>query len=78
MMNNNNKIDEIKKVLERIRAEKYSDVPADIVEKIVDVQVNHNEDSEYTEAYNEIKSIVNNDLFAQLLPLCDVGNYYGT
>ena len=62
MMNNNNKIDEIKKVLERIRAEKYSDVPADIVEKIVDVQVNHNEDSEYTEAYHETKSIVNNYL----------------
>ena len=39
MMNNNNKIDEIKKVRERIRAEKYSDVPASIVEKIVDVQV---------------------------------------
>ena len=62
MMNNNNKIDEIKKVLERIRAEKYSDIPASIVEKIVDVQVNQNEDSEHTEAYNEIKSIVNNYL----------------
>ena len=62
MMNNNNKINEIKKVLERIRAEKYPDVPASIVEKIVDVQVNHNEDSEHTEAYNEIKSIVNNYL----------------
>ena len=49
MMNNNNKIDEIKKVLERIRAEKYSAVPASIVEKIVDVQVNHNEDSEHSE-----------------------------
>ena len=61
-MNNNNKIEEIKKVLEDIRVKKYPEIPSDLVNKIMDVQVNHNEDSEHIEAYNETRSIVNNFL----------------
>lgn len=61
-MNNNNKIDEIKKVLEEIRTKKYPNIPSEVVSEIMDVQVNHNEDSEHIEAYNETKSIVNNFL----------------
>lgn len=62
VMNNNNKIEEIKKVLEDIRVKKYPEIPSDLVNKIMDVQVNHNEDSEHIEAYNETRSIVNNFL----------------
>jgi len=57
-MKNDNSISKLKEVLEDIRSSKYPDIPASLIEEIINVQINNNDEQSRNTNLIKITNII--------------------
>lgn len=63
MKNKMNKLDTLKDMLEQIRSNKHPDIPHELIESILEVQMQYPD--EPNKAMQEIKSLIKNHILGQ-------------